>query len=215
VPEQTDPVTTRDVDGIAVVAFDDGKANALSFETIDLLDAALADAASARAVVLTGRPGMFSAGLDLKIVRGGEVETTERLIRRIGELLHAVTAIPVPTVAACTGHSLAGGALLLLACDRRVGPAAADVKIGLTEVAVGLALPSFAHALARTRLARNVLVRATALAETIGVDEAVAWGYLDEVVTGDVVDVAVERARSLTALDPAALRLTKQMVYGT
>ena len=66
-------------------------------------------------------------------------------------------------VAACTGHALAAGALLLLGCDVRVG-ADIDCKIGLNEVAIGLVLPDWALTIAAERLSRRHLQMAVATA---------------------------------------------------
>ncbi len=209
------PVTTTRIDDVAVVTFDDGKANALSFTTIDLLQEAIGDAAaSSKAVVLAGRPGFFSAGLDLRVVKEADPSVLDELIDRLRVTLDATSALPVPVVAAVTGHALAGGALWLLASDYRVGPAIESVRIGLTEVAVGIPMPAFAQHYATVRLDKRVLLRATVLAETVSPDVATQWGYLDEVVDqNDVVTRAVEKANTFAALDPAAFIATKRQVF--
>ena len=86
-------------------------------------------------------------------------------------------------MAACTGHALAAGALVLLAADRRIG-AAGDFKIGLNEVAIGMALPVWAVELARYRMPPSQLDRVI-LGETGGPEEACAAGFLDRVVAPD------------------------------
>jgi enoyl-CoA hydratase len=113
-------------------------------------------------------------------------------------------------VVAVTGHALAAGALLVLSCDVRVG---ADVpaKIGLNETSIGMPLPLFALELARERLDRTALVRATLGAEVYDPEGAVAAGYLDRVVDADAcVDEAVAEARRLGAYATAPYARTKQ-----
>jgi enoyl-CoA hydratase len=194
----------------AVVRMDDGKANALSGEMIDELSAALARAESeATAVVLAGRPDRFCAGFDLKIMMSGP-DAARALLRRGADLLMRLYGSPIPVVAACTGHALAGGALVLLTADVRVGAAGA-FRIGLNEVSIGLPTPVLAMELARDRLAKTELTRATLLAHVYGPDEAARAGYLDEVVAADrVVARALEEADRLGALPRAAYRGTKQ-----
>jgi enoyl-CoA hydratase len=127
-------------------------------------------------------------------------------------LYRTILASPVPVIAACTGHALAAGALLLLCSDLRVG-VRADYKIGLSEVRVGLALPEFGFTLAERRLDRRRLLRATVLGELVGPDEAVEFGFLDAVVDADPVAAAVELAESLAPLSIAALVATRQTMY--
>ncbi|MBW1788465.1 MAG: crotonase/enoyl-CoA hydratase family protein [Deltaproteobacteria bacterium] len=128
-------------DKIATIGIDDGKANAVSFQFLDEINNALDLAERDRAVViLTGRPGKFSAGFDLSIVtKGGETATD--LVRSGGRLALRLLGFPTPVILACNGHCLALGALLLLATDFRIG-VEGEYKIGTNEVAIGMALPS-------------------------------------------------------------------------
>ncbi|MDO8362439.1 MAG: enoyl-CoA hydratase-related protein, partial [Actinomycetota bacterium] len=116
-----------------------------------------------------------------------------------GELVRRLYASPLPVVAACTGHALAAGALLLLGCDLRVG---ADVacKIGLNEVTIGIVLPDWAITICQDRLSRRHLQPAVALAELTGPAGAVDAGFLDAVVPeADLLSVAVARAQAYAA----------------
>src|SRR5262245_32988589 len=127
-------------DKVAVVQMDDGKANALSRPMIDALDAALTRAeAEAGAMVLAGRPERFCAGFDLRIMMSGPDAATE-LLRAGSSLLMHLYGATIPLVIACTGHALAGGALVVLTGDHRVGARGA-FRIGLNEVSIGLPVP--------------------------------------------------------------------------
>ena len=155
---------TYNVDGdVALIHFDDGKANALSMSAIDAIDAALTRAErETKAVVLAGRPGRFCAGFDLSVMNAG-IEACRTLVRRGGELALRLYMFPQPVVIACTGHALAAGGVLLTAADHRVG-ATGEFKIGFNEVAIGLPLPIFLAELAEQRLSRRYLTAATFLA---------------------------------------------------
>jgi len=206
----SDAVTTTVEDGVAVVRLDDGKANALSMAVIGGLHEALDKAASdATAVCLAGNAKALCAGFDLSVMRGG-VEGMIELVRSGGELLMRLYGHPQPTVAAVTGHAMAAGALMVLACDTRVsgdGPA----KIGLNEVAIGMTLPDFAVELARDRLSKRYLTRATVEAEIFDPEGALAAGYVDMIVGADQCEgTAIDIARRLGQLDATAYAGTKR-----
>jgi enoyl-CoA hydratase len=189
-------------DAVMVLHLDDGKVNALSAGLIAAIRSALAAAQaddSVGAVVLHGRAGKFCAGFDLDVMRAGDLAAMSSLVSDGGELVRELYGAKVPVVAACTGHALAAGALLLLGCDLRIG-AEGSAKIGLNEVAIGMVLPDWAMTIAVERLSRRHLQRAVATARVVGPAEAVDIGYLDEVVAADMVlDTAVARAQEFAA----------------
>jgi enoyl-CoA hydratase len=206
------PVTTTIEDGVAVLRFDDGKANVLSFAAIDSFSAALDRAeAEALAVCIVGREGKLCAGFDLSVMGGGP-EAARDLVARGGRLLMRIYQHPQPVVVAVTGHALAAGALLVLSCDVRIG---ADVpaKIGLNETSIGMPLPLFAVALAEDRLATTALVPATLCAQIYDPHGAVDVGYLDRVAPAETVaDEAIAEARRLGAYSARAYAQTKELL---
>jgi enoyl-CoA hydratase len=187
---------------VAAITFDDGKANVYTHEVLAALTEALDRAnrdPDARAVLLAGRPGRFSAGFDLATMTAGH-EPMRALVAAGARFVARLFLEPLPVVAACTGHALAAGALVLLAADRRIG-AAGDFRIGLNEVAIGMALPVWAVELARYRMPPSAFDRVI-LGETGGPDEAWASGFLDQVVDADIVLTSA----GATAAGYAALR---------
>jgi enoyl-CoA hydratase len=204
-----EPLTYSLEDSIAVVRMDDGKANALSVTMIDALLAALDRAeGEAKALVLAGRDERFCAGFDLRVMMSGPEQATA-LLTRGSELLMRLYEAKVPLVIACTGHALAGGALVVLTGDLRIGAQGA-FKLGLNEVSIGLPVPVLAMELARDRLAKAELVRATLMAQIYAPDEAVRAGYLDEVVPAvELLARAKAEAARLGALPSQAFRATK------
>jgi enoyl-CoA hydratase len=198
----------------AVVQMDDGKANALSDAMIAEVGEALARAEKeAKALVLAGRPDRFCAGFDLKVMMSSP-EAARSLLSHGADLLMRLYGSPLPIVAACTGHALAGGALVLLTADVRIGAAGA-YRIGLNEVSIGMPLPVLGMELARDRLAGTELGRATLRAQIYAPDEAARAGYLDEVVgAADVVARAKEEAARLGALSRMAYHATKTRLRG-
>jgi enoyl-CoA hydratase len=208
----SEPVSWTVDDGVLVVRLDDGKVNVLSHAVIERLHAALDDAGTAAsAVAIIGREGKLSAGFDLTEMAAG-ADRARALVRAGGELLMRIFVHPQPVVVAATGHALAAGALLLLACDARIG---ADVaaKIGLNETAIGMGLPAYAVELAQVRLAPQHLTRAALGAEIYDPAGATAAGYLDRVVPADsCATEAVEEAARLGGYRSGAYRHTKEML---
>lgn len=210
----TSPIVATHHDGdVAIIKFDDGKANALNHDAIEAILGALDETEDARAVVLAGRPDRFSAGFDLKIMATGPDAARDLLSRGV-DLFLRMYLFPRPVVAACTGHALAAGAILLMCSDFRIG-SRGDYKIGLPEVTIGMSLPIFATELARDRISKRHYTRATALGETYDPDSACDAGFLDEVVgPGQAVELAVERARLLTGVRKTGLAATRVSARG-
>lgn len=189
-------------DEIGILHFDDGHANVLTGQIINAYQDAIAfsDAdPGIRALVLAGRPGFFSAGLDRDQVFG---QDALHLVTELARLARMLFALDKPVVAAGQGHAIAAGAVLLLVSDVRVG-VADPCRIGLNEAAIGLPLPRWITDLARSRLATRDFQRATAAAHMFDPAGAVSAGFLDHLADGDVLDHAVKQAAQLTRLDSA------------
>lgn len=204
-----DNVTLDTQGDVAVIRIDDGKANALGHLTMDGLNAALDDATGAKAVVLLGREGKFSAGFDLAVMKDG-VEAAQAMVKKGGQLCMRLYGFPVPVLAASDGHALAAGALVLLSCDVRI---ASDTpgRIGLPETTIGMSLPVFGTELARERLSKRHFTAATLLGTTYSPEEALDVGYLDQVVArADLESTVLEQATALAdALSPSGFAKTR------
>ena len=144
-------VTYHRTDSISTISMDDGKVNVFSIPMLRALHQAFDEAERDETVVLlTGRPGYFSAGFDLQVL-DGPPEGVVTLLRLGATLAERILSFPAPVAVACTGHAFPAGAFLLMAADTRVG-ADGPFKLGLNEVRIGLTLPWFALVLARHRL---------------------------------------------------------------
>lgn len=199
---------------VAILHWDDGKANAVSPAVLDALHGALDRAEKeAQAVALVGRPGRFCAGFDLGVMREGG-DAMRSLVHGGAELLLRLVESPLPIVAGCTGHALAMGALVLLASDLRLA-ARGDFKLGLNEVAIGMTLPAFAVELARERLDARHLGRAALLAELYTPEDAIAAGFLDRTVPAErLVEEVTTEATRLAALPRRAFTGTRRLLRG-
>jgi enoyl-CoA hydratase len=214
----TGPVRYEVRDRIAHVTLDNGKANALSPAVIAALEDALtraedAGAEQVGALLITGRPGMFSGGFDLEVMRSSP-DAAGRLVTDGGALFTRLFGSEVPVVVACTGHAVAAGALVLLGADYRVG-ALGDFRIGLIETEIGLVLPRWAVELARERLSARHFQQATVGARMYDTAGAVDAGFLDAAVpAADLAAAALAEAQRWAALPRGAYRGQVQMNRG-
>jgi len=208
----TEPVTLETSGDVAIIRLDDGKANAISPTVLSALGTALDQAEEAnQAVLLLGRPGRFSAGFDLGVMREGGPEAAHALVGGGARLAVRIARHPAPVVIGCTGHALAMGAVLLTAADTRIG-AQGDFKIGFNEVAIGMTTPIFLLELARERLSKRHFTRAVVQSEIHGPDEAVDAGLLDATAAPDALEAtALAEAERLAKLPRGAYVRTRAL----
>jgi len=196
---------------VSVIKLDDGKVNALSLaasrEILGHLDE-VED--SSKAVVLQGRDGIFSAGFDLKVMRSDDTDAKREMIAAGIDLFLRLFTYSQPVVVACTGHSVAAGAIVLMSSDLRIG-ADGEFQIGLNEISIGMVLPAFLVEIASQRLSPRHLTQATLLSRMYAPKDALEAGFLDEVAAPDkVVEVALERATKFAeTLDAKAFRISR------
>ena len=208
----SDRVAYRLEGGVATITMDDGKVNVMSTEMLRDLGAALDRAEQDQAVVVlrSGRKGIFSAGFDLKIFAANDAERSLEMVKAGAELALRLMVQPFPTIGLMQGHAFPMGTFLLLACDVRIG-VRGPFRMGLNEVAIGIAPPGFAIELARTRLHPAWLSRTVTLGEMYEPDEALVAGFLDRVVAEDEIDRAAEAAAAaLQGLHMPSHALAKQ-----
>ncbi|MEI2638566.1 MAG: crotonase/enoyl-CoA hydratase family protein [Microthrixaceae bacterium] len=201
---------------VAVIRVDDGKANALGHEVLAGLEAGLdrADSDSAGAIVILGREGKFSAGFDLSVMTSGP-EQARDLLARGARLGMSIFDSDRPVILGVTGHALAMGAILLCCADVRVG-ADGPYKLGLNEVRIGMPVPAFAVELCRDRLAAPFFTQAVQLGHIHSPAEALAAGFLDELVELDQVSArSIAIAGELAeAIHGGPFRTTRRTVRG-
>jgi enoyl-CoA hydratase len=213
----TERVTYRCDAGVAHITMDDGKVNVMSTAMLADLNAALDRAEQDQAIVVlrSARPGIFSAGFDLKVFAANDSVRSLQMVKAGAELALRLMSHPTPTVGVMEGHAFPMGAFLLLGCDVRIG-ALGKFRMGLNEVAIGIVPPGFAIELARSRLHPAWLSRTVTLGEMYEPQDAVVAGFLDRVVpTNEIDGVLGEILSALRGLNPAIhksakLRLRRQ-----
>src|SRR6185503_2297846 len=136
-----------------------------------------------RALVLTGSGSFFSGGFDFAAPRRDDAVAVE-IYAAYRETHLKLLTLPKPTVAMVNGHAIAGGLVLVLACDYRLG-VAGDYKVGLNEVAVGASFPRTAFEIVRLRLSHaqaSELILGAALYPS---SQAIRLGAVDELLAAD------------------------------
>lgn len=201
-------------DGVLTLTMDDGNKNALDPDAFAAITSAFDDAGDARAIVLAGRPDIFSAGLDVKYMATAGRDGVAELLVAFGRALMRVWLDPRPTVAACTGHALAAGTMLAMACDHAVA-ASGPHWWGLTETRINFEMPHFGIALARQNVRADRLDDLILPGARIPAEQAVEVGYADELAAQEqVVTRAQVRAAELAELPPGAYAGTKRRLRG-
>ena len=164
-----------------------------------------------RAVVLAGNGPAFCAGFDLKEIREADQrgEPFRPPMNRPGRALFEVlTETYVPVVAALTGHAVAGGFELALACDLRI--AAPGIKLGLPEAAIGMGA-NFGSVVLPKRVPMGIALEMLLTGEYVTSEDAERWGLVNRVVPADdVLPAALALAEKIASNAPLSVRRMKE-----
>lgn len=199
---------------IAVLRMNDGKANAMNSAFLDALNRALDESSvpAPAALLVTGFANFFSAGLDLPLLIGFDRPAMEAFLRRFHESLVRVFAWPRPVVAAVNGHAIAGGCILAMQADARV-MARGSFKIGINELALGLALPSIVVETFRVRLGTAGLGAVALGSSLLAPEEALEAGLVDELASPGELEARARKKLAVWAASPLeAFALVKGMI---
>ena len=140
---------------------------------------------------------MFSAGLDLKTIQSGDVDSIMNMSKAAFELLARIFSFPRPVIAACSGHGIALGTFLLCCCDYRIG-VKGDFMLGANEMRTNMVIPTPILELIKFRVNESHKYRAVLGAEMYTLEKAQEAGLIDEVVIAkDLMKAALEKAKDL------------------
>jgi enoyl-CoA hydratase len=199
-------------DGVLDIRLDDGGPNVLRPDVLDDLRTALLAHPEAP-VLLRGREGMFSAGLDLRWMVAHTPAEIGELLRACGLALMALWTHPRPVVTAATGHAIAAGTMLAMSTDHVV--AAEGGAWGLNETTNGMEIPRFGIDLAAARLAPRDLDALLIPGQRIDAARATEVGMADVLAApAEVLARAEARLAELAALPAAAYAGNKLRLRG-
>lgn len=191
-----------------------GKASALDLELLVELERVVREftMSSARAAILTGTGGIFSAGVDLhRLVEGGD-QYLDAFLPALESAFRSLFFCAKPVVVACNGHAIAGGCVLLCCGDVRLA-ASGRGRIGVPELGVGVPFPRTALELIRFTVAPQHVQSALLLGETCDVETARQIGWVDRVVPPEELhSEAMRLASQLADYPPAAFAETKLLL---
>lgn len=191
------------------------KRNAISPEMMDDLFAALdeAERGAARVVIFTGAGNAFCAGMDLEALRELAKRTPEQHLadaRRMGRMFHRVYSFPKPLIAAVNGPAIAGGCGLATLADFTL--AVPEANFGYSEARIGF-LPAVVSVFLLRQIGEKLARELLLTGRTFDAEEARRLGLVTEVVPAEnLMEKSLELARSLAALSPTSLRVTKRLL---
>ena len=205
-------IERQEREGIVTLRLAHGKASVMDVELLEALIRELDAALDARAIVLTGTGSIFSAGVDLFRLTNEGAPYVERFLPLLRDMLQKAFELPVPVVAAANGHAIAGGCILVCACDYRL-MADGNGRIGVSELLVGVPFPEIA--LKVMQFAVPNLAPLVMTGKTLLPREALEARMIDEVVDpASLLDRAHAVAQQLAAIPRQSFRLTKRMLRG-
>lgn len=206
-------LATLNKDGnISTITLDDGKANVFSSKMSQDINECLDEVATEEGcLIITGKEGMFSAGLDLKTIQSGDADKIIEMSTAAFKLLARIFSFPRPVIAACSGHGIALGTFLLCCCDYRIG-VKGDFMIGANEMRTNMVIPDPILELIKFRVAQSHKYRAILGAEMYSIDKALEAGLLDEIVSPDDLAKTVnEKAKDLATMGHPSYTMTKEL----
>jgi enoyl-CoA hydratase len=201
---------------VALVRIDRPPANAMDLELLEEGSRALEElkAADPGAVVITGSEGFFSAGVDLKLAPRLDADSQRAMVAGINRLFGGWYGFPRPLVCAVNGHAVAGGLILALCGDHRVG--AEHGKLGVTELRAGLPYPAVAMLVVQEELTPQVARRLVLGAGLVEPRQALEWGLVDELQPDDrLLERSLDVAAELASLPRETYAIVKRQLRGT
>ncbi len=197
---------------LAVITLDRGRSNPINHQMVKELQEAIANLESddnIGGVILTGKEGFFTSGVDLIEAYGYDREQSKQFWNDFLTLQATLASFKKPLVAAISGHSPAGGCVLAICCDYRV-MVEGNFIIGLNEIPVGIVVPDFIFSLYAFWLGERKAYQNLLEGRLFNVDDAHASGLIDEVCMQDnLLATAEKKIRTYMKLNPVTWSQSK------
>lgn len=207
-------------DSVAIIALDRGKSNAINEVMLDELKKmviSIEQDPHIFGIILTGKHGFFSAGLDLIELYEYREEQMKVFWAKFLDLVKTLTSFKKPIISAISGHSPAGGCVLAICCDYRI-MAEGEFIIGLNEVPVGIMVPDsifelYAFWIGKGNAYRSLLegrLMSPAEAKTVGLIDATS--PIDSLMTAALKKMKVYLQLEQTTWQQSKLNLRKALI---
>jgi 3,2-trans-enoyl-CoA isomerase len=199
-------------DAVAIITLNNGNSNAINKEMLTDLKKifkSIQTDDAIRGVILTGKHGFFSSGLDLIELYDYNEEQIKAFWEQFLDLVTTLTLFKKPLISAISGHSPAGGCVLAVCSDYRV-MAEGKYIIGLNEVPVGIIVPNsifelYAFWIGKAKAYQNLLE-----GKLMGADEAKSIGLIDETAPIEsLMTVAQKKMKTYISYDPTTWQESK------
>ncbi len=186
-------------DRVAIISLDKGRSNAINTTMVDELQKMILNIEKDEnigGIILTGKEGFFTAGLDLIELYDYDKEQIKTFWIKFLDLIKTLTLFKKPIIAAISGHSPAGGCIFAICCDYRV-MAEGKYIIGLNEVPVGIIVPEsifelYAFWIGKAKAYQNLLE-----GKLMGTEEALSIGLIDATAPIESLMTAAEKKIAL------------------
>ena len=208
------PILTETQDTIVVVRLNRGVTNALNLDLLHALDEALDQARkdpNVRGLVLaSASEKFFSIGFDIPKLYDLTKSGFEEFYKTFNRVCLDLFTLPKPTVAAITGHAVAGGCILALCCDYRFS-SEGRILMGLNEVKLGVPVPYLAdrivHKLTGIRIARDIMESG----EFYEAADSLRMGLVDRILPVEqVLEASIEKASTMGASPGRGMAMIKR-----
>lgn len=205
------------VDDVVIVHMNSNKMNLINNlflhdlnDAFDIIESDYKD----NAVVLTSSGDVFSAGLDISqsypLFKEGDLEKIKTWYEHFKNSLIRVFSFEGPLVAAINGHAIAGGLVLALCCDYRIGPGS-KARFGLNEVTIGFPLPSVIAEILSYTLGSKVAERVLLNGLLYETEDALKLGFFHQLSEKeDLLDIAIDYANQYNKSQIAAYSFSKK-----
>jgi enoyl-CoA hydratase/carnithine racemase len=198
--------------GVVRLILRSGRGNPITPQLVADLNQSLDALAAAppRALVLDADGSkIFSGGFALPVIAHWDRPQLRSFFEDFLSALHKLLGLGCPTIAAVEGHAIAGGFILSLGCDLRI-VSSGRIKLGLSEVDLGVAVPAGARVLLEARTSSQHALRMAMRGELIGSDRALEIGYADAASESPLED-ALSWARQLASKPGSGATVTRQL----
>lgn len=199
-------------DNLAIITLDRGRSNPINTEMITELISSVKDIDAndnIAGLIITGKEGFFSAGIDLMEVYNYNEEQSKDFWTSFMLMQTVLINFKKPFVTAITGHSPAGGCIIALCSDYRV-MASGQYIIGLNEIPIGIIVPDTVFHLYAFWLGSRKAYQCLLEGKLLAVEDALKDGLIDEVCAAeDVLASAEKKVRAYMKLNPATWSQSK------
>jgi enoyl-CoA hydratase/carnithine racemase len=195
---------------LAALTLNNGATNAISPELVDELSTIVGKIPDeADGLLLCGGEKFFSMGFDLPALMKLDRTGMSGFLNSFHDVILALYTTPIPSAAVLTGHAVAGGNILAIACDFRFA-ANPERKMGVNEIKLGLPVPSLADMILRQIAGDRTATRMLYGGEFISFAEALKTGMIDELLPAEeLMQYASGKIATLAALDRKAFSAIK------